>query len=84
MYPWYFTWVTLAATVYLFTWIGLGVLTDQNWMAFVAMPGMVIVLVDITATTVITYRRNRHNRPLQKARKERDAKAREARKAQKA
>lgn len=83
MYPWYYTWVTVAAGVYTFPWIGLGMLTDQDWMAFVAIPGFIIALADITATTVITYRRNRHNRPIQKARKARQAKAREARKAQK-
>lgn len=83
MYPWYFTWVTWAASAHLLAWSGLGRLTDQSWMAFVALPGFIIVLADITATTVITYRRNRHNLPIQKARKERAAKAREARKAQK-
>ncbi|WP_332642259.1 hypothetical protein [Aeromicrobium sp.] len=82
--PGYFTWVSLAAGVYLFAWTGLGMLTDQHWMGFAALPGLAVVWADIIATTVITYRRNRHNRPIQKARKAREAKAREARKAQKA
>lgn len=74
----YFTWVSVAAVVYLSAWLGLGILTDRYWMGFAALPGAVVFWVDFIATNVITFRRDRHNRKIQKARK-----AREARKAQK-
>lgn len=83
-YPWYFTWVTLAATVFMFAWVVPMELTDERWMAFVAVSAMPVIWADIIATTVIIYRRNRHNRPIKNARKAREKKAREARKAQKA
>lgn len=81
IYPWYFTWVSLAAAVFMFAWGGLFAVTDERWMTIVAFSAIPIFWSDIIATTVIIYRRNRHNRPIKNARKAREEKARKAQKA---